>query len=596
MQECIVFGDGRPQVGCLLLPSDAAGDLWRDRKAYLDAVWPVVEAANAIAPSHSRILPEMIDILPAGTHVPVATKMSILRPACYKAFAERIQAVYERFEGGDDSKRRVESLDEMETIVEEAIRATIGPARSSSLTRDTDLFAHGVDSLQATRIRNTIVKRVELQGSLGQNVVYEYPSISKLAKHVLDVCRGDSAAARDESAAAHQAMLDMVDRWAQQIEPVAAAARRRHEPAVVVLTGATGSLGAHILARLAASPDVAEIVCLSRASSHDESLARVRESLARRQLPASALDKVTSLASDVNRADLGLTRDELAALQLRASHVIHNAWPVNFVLGFESYEPHIGGAVHLLNLARRNGAHFYFSSSVATRQGRQEPGGVVDERVGDSPATAAGTGYGRSKWVVEKLCERAVTTSQQTGAVGILRIGQLVGDTTRGVWNETEAWPLMFRAANTTGALPMLDERVSWLPVDLAARAIVEVLHSTAASAGLSVYHIVNPNTTAPWSTILGGLSRGGLAFTPVDRREWVDRLAASDDDPARNPSRKLLAFFRARIGGERWREPATFETHETHEVAPTIAGAPAISEELVARWVAHWKETGFLH
>lgn len=32
-----------------------------------------------------------------------------------------------------------------------------------------------------------------------------------------------------------------------------------------------------------------------------------------------------------------------------------------------------------------------------------------------------------------------------------------------GVWNETEAWPLMFRSIDTVGALPMLQE-VSTVP------------------------------------------------------------------------------------------------------------------------------------
>jgi thioester reductase-like protein len=36
-------------------------------------------------------------------------------------------------------------------------------------------------------------------------------------------------------------------------------------------------------------------------------------------------------------------------------------------------------------------------------------------------------GYARSKWVVEKVCEHAVKVTP--AKVGILRIGQLVGDT-----------------------------------------------------------------------------------------------------------------------------------------------------------------------
>jgi hypothetical protein len=80
IQECIVFGDGRPQVGCLILPSEQAGDLWKDRAKYLDAIWPVIAEANANAPTHSRILPEMVDILPVGTDIPVVSAGSIMPP------------------------------------------------------------------------------------------------------------------------------------------------------------------------------------------------------------------------------------------------------------------------------------------------------------------------------------------------------------------------------------------------------------------------------------------------------------------------------------------------------------------------------------
>lgn len=68
---------------------------------------------------------------------------------------------------------------------------------------------------------------------------------------------------------------------------------------------------------------------------------------------------------------------------------------------------------------------FFFSSSVGTRQGSPDP--VCTEDFSPSPATASSTGYARSKWVVEKLCERAAKETPVN--VGVLRIGQLVGDT-----------------------------------------------------------------------------------------------------------------------------------------------------------------------
>lgn len=50
-------------MGVLIFPTELGKDLAKDRAAYLEKVWPVIEEANAEAPTHSRILPEMVHIL-----------------------------------------------------------------------------------------------------------------------------------------------------------------------------------------------------------------------------------------------------------------------------------------------------------------------------------------------------------------------------------------------------------------------------------------------------------------------------------------------------------------------------------------------------
>lgn len=108
------------------------------------------------------------------------------------------------------------------------------------------------------------------------------------------------------------------------------------------------------------------------------------------------------------------------------------------MLSLQSYDEHIGGAVNLINLCLASPyaepAAFFFSSSISCRQGAPEP--TCAEDFSPAPSTAAGTGYARSKWVVEKLCQRAAAVSGVP--VGVLRIGQMVGDSVTGVWNETE--------------------------------------------------------------------------------------------------------------------------------------------------------------
>lgn len=466
VQECIVFGDGRPQTGALILPSEQGAELSKDKKKYIEAVWPVIADANSNAPSHSRILPEMVDILPYGTEIPVATKMSILRPACYKKFSSIIDAIYERFERGTgEPKRDISSKPEMESFLTGTILKALGDKAGPDLSPSTDLFSYGVDSLQATRVRNVISKSLELgDAKIGQNIVYEYPSISQLADYLLEIKTGKAGQNGPEKD--YKTMWEMVERYTSQLikEDSSAVAAdvtsNGHSSHVIVLTGATGSLGAHILDQLVRRPDVSRVICLSRAKSHQDSLLRVQESLSQRlrMLTPEGESKIVSYAADVNRPDLGLSAEEYEGLRQESTAVIHNAWPVNFVLSIDSYNEHIGGATNLLNLTLKSPKAvkpgFFFSSSVGTRQGLTEP--VVEEDFPESPETANALGYGRSKWVVEKIMEKA---GKETKArCGVLRIGQLVGDTENGVWNETEAWPLMFKSIDVIQSLPMLDE------------------------------------------------------------------------------------------------------------------------------------------
>lgn len=410
--------------------------------------------------------------------------MSILRPACYKKFAPIINDIYDRFEGRgsgpEQPKVQADTQDEMEAFLTTTLSDVLGPATNASssvgggsgqLGPETDLFAYGVDSLQATRVRNVISKGLELGSNpvnLGQNIVYEHPSIRQLAAYLLGLKKagGEDGAqsqqsqlrgieGREGEAAAHEKLMwDLVDKFSAQVLPPAAAASTNGDNGLsannsnntlqggesggetVVLTGATGSLGAHILDQLTRRPTIARVICLSRAASDADSLVRLQASLQQRQrtLAPEAWSKVLSLAADVNNSDrLGLASAETyEMIRASATAIVHNAWPVNFNLSLPSFEPHIGGVVNLVNLAQSSPREVrpavFFSSSVSTVQGgkRFEAETCPEDFMSDA-GTAAGMGYGRSKWTVEKILEKAAKEKQAT--VGVFRIGQLVGDT-----------------------------------------------------------------------------------------------------------------------------------------------------------------------
>jgi thioester reductase-like protein len=207
-------------------------------------------------------------------------------------------------------------------------------------------------------------------------------------------------------------------------------------------------------------------------------------------------------------------------------------------------------------------------------------------------------GYGRSKLVTEHIVRNAMQTTNMHARV--LRIGQLSGDKRSAVWNDTEAVALMIRAALSIKALPALDERPSWLPVDTCAKAVADISMSSQTRGDEDlVYHIVNPRTFC-WKADLLPVLKSHPKLPPfevVSAGEWLRRLEASDHDPTKNPSIKLIDFWRGKYGSNRPSssvddEPGglDFKTSQTvHDIPCLGQGDDPVSEGLISRYVDVW-------
>jgi hypothetical protein len=153
--DAVIFGAGRTQIGALILPTEIVKDCSPPELAKLVA--PIVALANAEAPSHSQLATEALVFLPYETAIPRADKGSILRPKVYKEFESIIDEIYRRLEGDVDGacKRRLNNEAEARMAIRDIIGKTVDRP-IDNLQDDTDLFDFGLDSLQSSRIRNTI--------------------------------------------------------------------------------------------------------------------------------------------------------------------------------------------------------------------------------------------------------------------------------------------------------------------------------------------------------------------------------------------------------------------------------------------------------
>jgi hypothetical protein len=132
----------------------------------------------------------MVLIMPAGVKYPCTDKGTIVRPACYKQYEAVIENAYQKFESRGISSRLILDICELQNYLLKLLLDRIGIA---GLDLHTDFFAAGMDSLQAITSRAYILRELELDGqTLGQNLMFEFPSIAKLATYLHAVQTGSS--------------------------------------------------------------------------------------------------------------------------------------------------------------------------------------------------------------------------------------------------------------------------------------------------------------------------------------------------------------------------------------------------------------------
>lgn len=570
LEDVLIFGNGQPYAGALLFRSEQAGDV-PDREL-VEQLWPMIERLNAESQDHARLLKQMLVAMPRlQPPLEKSSKGTIMRGVAEKRFAADIEKAYTA--AGDGDLDAVPD-DEVLAALRKHIKSVVGA--SDEPEDDTDLYAYGVDSVAGMRIRNSLQRMLPQSAKkLPLNIVEDCGSAKRLASLVVRLRHGQDIEAENEDDE-KKLMLDLVKKYSNfkaftnghvqhmQAEHGTEAA----DLETVVLTGATGALGAHLLYLCSRDERVKKVYCLVRGADDHACEQRVSKALEERGLGPLDASSVVVLRSSLSDRRLGLSTADYDRLASEASIIVHAAWSVNFRMRLRSFEKdNIAGLTNLIGLAlgstRSLSPRFGFCSSVASVicSGDASP---VPETISQDPGSASALGYSRSKWVAERICDVANTETKLAGRITVFRVGQLAGDSHRGIWNTKEAWPLMLSAVKITGTLPDLaDEKLDWLPVDVAAAALMQKMaprrcgdqvetpdpHPRPKQA-TDVMHVVHVGPNPKWHQLLLWLQQE-LDFAIVGPKEWVGSLegAAVERKTADHPSLKLLELWKAAYG-----------------------------------------------
>jgi len=455
-----------------------------------------------------------------------------------------------------------------------------------------DFFALGGNSLLAIRLVSRIEARLHV--ALPVRDVFERPTPAGMAVALASLQSGGSLAAL--RAARH------IDLHAEAVLPADIVPERApaptEAPRALLLTGATGFLGAHLAAELLTRTD-GEVHCLVRAADEADALQRLHAALARYELlgelrAAGRLTRLRVLPGDLAAPRLGLDAGRFDALARSLDAIVHSGAAVDFLRPYAALKPsNVGGTCELLRLACRTRVKtFHHVSTIgvlpllhALRLGRAAP---VHENDPLPAPDGLQEGYEQSKWVAEALVREAGARGLP---VAIHRPGRVAGSSRTGAANADDLSSRVLLACLRLGAAPDVQGSMDLTPVDYVAGAIAHLaLHRPAEG---RTYHLVNPRRVSVRSVFAwaraGGQPLRALAF-PDWYAELVERLGAAPDDPLY----PLLALLAPAPG-----EPAQESRFVPDVLIPELdcrnvqlglrgsgVACPVVDAGLVRRWV----------
>jgi amino acid adenylation domain-containing protein/thioester reductase-like protein len=432
--------------------------------------------------------------------------------------------------------------------------------------------------------------------------------------------RGFAAAVRDAragrlSADGDQPEIDFASeaRLGLRIRRDGAPSRLRPDwrsPREILLTGATGFLGAHLLSELLATTN-ARVWCLVRELDEDEALRRIAHAAARYELPALADSRVMPLPGDLAEPRLGLSDAQFRDLARDIDVIYHLGALVNFIYPYQELRAaNVAGTREIIRLAglyRGIPVHYVSTTAVLAGLGVAGVRAVTEETALANPERLR-MGYVETKYVAEELLRNAGRAGLP---VAIYRPLDIVGSIDTGAWSTSTELCALIRFITDTGLAPDIDLPLDFVPADVCAAAIRYISVGGHSLSGSSLrdggtgctYHLASPRH-APLGALVDRLRDCGYQIADVAFGDWVGELARH---AVRDPSHPMAAFmplFVDRDGASGLTVAEmylahTFPSYSRSNTTRALAGSgiafPPVNGRLLDRNIDRLMESGYL-
>ncbi|MEU2158799.1 thioester reductase domain-containing protein [Streptomyces sp. NPDC019396] len=499
-----------------------------------------------------------------------------LKPGERPEVAARLAAA---LAGMDEEKQLLHMMDRIAARV----AAVLGHDGAGDIDPDVPLLDLGVDSLMAVEMRNQISDFCGV--SLRPTLVFEHPTLAVLADHLLvKVLDAVSAApGTDEDAVDFAAEVVL----AADITPADEVIRVADDPREVLLTGATGFLGAYLLRDLLRTTR-ATVHCLVRGADEADAQARLRKNLEWYEFWDDIdTTRLSVVVGDLAQPLLGLVPDRFDALARSVDAVYHAAATVNGLYPYSALrDANVTGTAEILRLAARHRTvPVHHVSSTGVFAAEAIPGTALKVTDPPGPAEALSSGYRQTKLVAEQI----IGLARERGLpVSVYRVDEISGDSERGFCQTHDFVWLSMKGIVQAGAVPADPAGIFHLvPVDHVSAAILR-LSRDERGAGRD-HHLAN-GTHLPFSEMTDSLRSLGYRLDELRWEAWVERIRADRD----NAMVAMIDAFESTIYSGR-NHYLSVDTSQTRELlSGTGIDCPPMTRELFEKYVGFFVRVGY--
>ena len=363
----------------------------------------------------------------------------------------------------------------------------------------------------------------------------------------------------------------------------------------ILLTGATGFVGAFILAELL-QQTTADIYCLIRAENINLARQKLKNSLKSYFLGDKIdLKRIILILGDLSKPRLNLSPDKYQELAVKVDAIYHNGALVHHASPYHRLkDTNVLGTQEVLRLAchqKIKPVHFISTISVFNIDSIAEVT-VIREQDSIEQFQAPLGGYAQSKGVAEKL----VSIAGDRGLpVTIYRLGPISGSSETGAFNANDfLYRLMIGYIHLGGA-PRGEMLLDILPVDYVSKAIVYL--SLKETSWGKAFHLIH-NQPVSSNLLFERIEQAGYKIARLNYEEWYTKLISIAKNSQEHILYPLISLFSANNSGEAQNKSFNlkFDCQNTLEgLAQSLITCPAIDEKLLDTYISCLINKGLL-